>query len=299
MDESQLRRAAPTAVASSKTRLGKRLRWTKMRYGYEVAIGPNTHRVDVTVSLVSGKRSLVIDGETVDAFKSRHSTTVPGAHNLDVRVKGAFSRAKLVVDGTKFKALAAGAATQPETAPAAAAVAPLALAGAGRLLADAASRTRVAEAAPPTHRERTLALVHAASSDGYDLGRALDAVPADAAAVVAVEADDGAVFGCFLSHVPRKRDTRADPTAAVFRLGPSGGAWMSNDKAADAAFVVAARTDAFLGVGLEAASAGAALRLDASLTSASSDPSPLFGSPRLHGGDAVADVEIYALRPHR
>ena len=61
MDESQLRRAAPTAVASSKTRLGKRLRWTKMRYGYEVAIGPNTHRVDVTVSLVSGKRSLVID----------------------------------------------------------------------------------------------------------------------------------------------------------------------------------------------------------------------------------------------
>ena len=66
MDESQLRRAAPTAVASSKTRLGKRLRWTKMRYGYEVAIGPNTHRVDVTVSLVSGKRSLVIDGETVD-----------------------------------------------------------------------------------------------------------------------------------------------------------------------------------------------------------------------------------------
>ena len=298
MDESQLRRAAPTAVASSKTRLGKRLRWTKMRYGYEVAIGPNTHRVDVTVSLVSGKRSLVIDGETVDAFKSRHSTTVPGAHNLDVRVTGAFSRAKLVVDGTKFKALAAGAATQPKPAPAAA-VAPLALAGRGRLLADDAARTRVAEAAPATHRERTLALVHAASSDGYDLGRALDAVPADAAAVVAVEADDGAVFGCFLSRVPRKRDARADPTAAVFRLGPSGGAWMSNDRAADAAFVVAARTDAFLGVGLEAASAGAALRLDASLTAASSDPSPLFGSPRLHGGDAVADVEIYALRPHR
>ena len=154
MDESQLRRAAPTAVASSKTRLGKRLRWTKMRYGYEVAIGPNTHRVDVTVSLVSGKRSLVIDGETVDAFKSRHSTTVPGAHNLDVRVTGAFSRAKLVVDGTKFKALAAGAATQPKPAPAAA-VAPLALAGRGRLLADDASRIRVAEAAPATHRATT------------------------------------------------------------------------------------------------------------------------------------------------
>ena len=72
-------------------------------------------------------------------------------------------------------------------------------------------------------------------------------------------------------------------------------------KRPDSGFINCKRTPAYLAIGLDAATGGAAFRLDADLAGGWSDASEPFGSPRLHGrgaGDfSVDDVEFYALRP--
>ena len=307
--------ATPRALQRSKSYVGKRIGRSKRRYEYEIAIAGDRHRVVVDLSKVSGKRSLTIDGSRVEGFKSHHSTTVRGAHTLDVRIDsraGLLSHAVVLVDGIKFKRLPVGGAAMAAAPPGRAAAAspppPLRVAGrgaTGALRADA-DRAIVAAALPETWRERELDLVHRASEDGYDLDRACAALGPDAA-LVAVLVFEGGAFGAVLARLPGKRDAAApDADAALFALAPPAAAYRLDAAAlaADpAAFVVSARTDAFLAVGLDAASGGAALRVDAGLVAGTSDASPLFASPRLHGGPtdafAVLDFELFALRPHR
>ena len=306
-----LRRAEPCAVSTSKRSVGKRWKGSKRRYEYEFAVGPEVHTVSVTLSRLSGKRALAIDGKPVRGFATHHSAVVSGAHTIDVAVAAAVlgrSFARVDVDGARFASLAVGRPRPLDEGRAETRVVALRLAAATpSLLDDERRRLALAAAAPPAVRERALERVHVASADGYDVGRALDAFPAttDAAAVVVVRGGAaGATFGCFLSRLPTKGDRRPTSAAFLFRFGgPEPEVWAMDPNTADpAAVVVAARTDAFLAVGLDAHTATAALRLDASLSSGSSDASPLFGSPRLHGAadDAfdVLDFELYALRPH-
>lgn len=174
-------------------------------------------------------------------------------------------------------------------------------------LGSESARSVVAEAVPRTHRERALDLVHKASDDGYDLDLAcqtLHRTTTDSAVVVVVVTDSG-TFGCFLSRLPVKRDKTPDVEASLFRLASDESFWIDYNLHTDdpSAFVVAARTDAFLAVGLDAKSGGAALRIDASLSSGSSYVSALFKSPRLHAAESddfeILDFELYALQPHR
>ena len=104
----------------------------------------------------------------------------------------------------------------------------------------------------------------------------------------------------YLSRVPLENERADDVDAALVRFAPgTPEAFRLADR--PPGFVTAARTTAFLGAGLDAASGLSALKINSDLAAGASDASAAFRSPRLHGGSAegfsIADVEVYALRP--
>ena len=295
--DAELRAATPRAVMKRQDSVGKRVSASKTKHTYSFAIGGRLHEVIVDLSKWSGKRTLTVDGEKIQGFKRSHSVTLPGAHTLDVRVESKYLgvRPALYVDGTKFKRLPLHRGRRASEPPPSREPEPLAITQ-GRLLASVQRRAAIASIVPETLHERTLSVMHQASEDGYDLDRALQKFSdGRTPCVVVVEAHDQ-VFGCFLGRLPAVNERRRIDTALF--CGDRAFPLVARP---DAGFINCKRTQSYLAVGLDAATGGAAFRIDADLAGGWSDVSEPFGSPRLHGGDtgdfAVGDVEFYALRP--
>ena len=295
--DAELRAATPRAVLQRQDSVGKRVSASKTKHTYSFAIGSRLHEVIVDLSKWSGKRTLTVDGERVPNFKRSHSVTLPGAHTLDVRVESKYLgvRPALYVDGTKFKRLPLHRGRRASEPPPSRAPEPLQITK-GRLLASAKRRAAIAMIVPETLHERTLSVIHQASEDGYDLDRALQKFSDGRTPVVVVVEASDTVFGCFLGRVPTVNERRRIDTALF--CGDRAFPLVARP---DAGFINCKRTPAYLAIGLDAATGGAAFRLDADLAAGWSDASEPFGSPRLHGGGAgdfsVVDVEFYALRP--
>jgi hypothetical protein len=295
--DAELRAATPRAVLRRQDSVGKRVAASKTKHTYSFAIGSRLHEVIVDLSKWSGKRTLTVDGERVQGFKRSHSVTLPGAHTLDVRVESKYLgvRPALYVDGTKFKRLPLHRGRRASEPPPSRAPEPLAITE-GRLLASVQRRAAIASIVPETLRERTLSVIHQASEDGYDLERALQKFSdGRTPCVVVVEAHDQ-VFGCFLGRVPTVNGRRRIDVGLF--CGERAFPLVARP---DAGFINCKRTQSYLAVGLDAATGGAAFRIDADLAAGWSDASAPFGSPRLHGleeGDfSVDDVEVYSLKP--
>ena len=295
--DAELRAATPRAVMKRQDSVGKRVSASKTKHTYSFAIGSRLHEVIVDLSKWSGKRTLTVDGERIQGFKRSHSVTLPGAHTLDVRVESKYLgvRPALYVDGTKFKRLPLHRGRRASEPPPSRAPEPLAITK-GRLLASAKRRAAIASIVPETLHERTLSVMHQASEDGYDLDRALQKFSDGRTPCVVVVEACGEVFGCFLGRVPTVNGRRRIDVGLF--CGERAFPLVARP---DAGFINCKRTQSYLAIGLDAATGGAAFRIDADLAAGWSDAAAPFGSPRLHGGDAgdfsVDDVEFYALRP--
>ncbi|KAJ8605839.1 hypothetical protein CTAYLR_000510 [Chrysophaeum taylorii] len=180
-----------------------------------------------------------------------------------------------------------------------------------QLLESDKAREIVAKALPERLRGRRLRRRYAARLDGYDLAslsrRCADLANKPVVIVMAVDATN--LVGCFLGSAPFGTVSRvtaetkgASLEASVFKFlthKPDHACFACQPERLfddPGAFVIAARTPAFLAVAANAQTGGAALRLNSDLSSASTEASPLFQSPQLHKPDFdVQDVEVYAL----
>lgn len=187
-----------------------------------------------------------------------------------------------------------------------------------QLLAPEHVRTAIAPALPERLRTRQLKREYAAHVDGY----ALETMSLKCAAlankpvVIACALEDDCLLGCFIGAAPFgtldrvTAETKASSLeASVFRVRKtfSHSFDCNTDMLFDdpGKFVIAARTRNFLAIAANQITGGAALRLSSDLATATSEPSPLFASPSLHGKHPdespqedtfdILDVEVYSL----
>ena len=103
-------------------------------------------------------------------------------------------------------------------------------------------------------------MIHQASEDGYDLDRALQKFSDGRTPCVVVVEACGEVFGCFLGRVPTVNGRRRIDVGLF--CGERAFPLVARP---DAGFINCKRTQNYLAIGLDAATGGAALRLDADL----------------------------------
>lgn len=187
-----------------------------------------------------------------------------------------------------------------------------------QLLSSKAARRIVACSVPRRLRTHRLRRVYAAHNQGYDLGSMSNACAefANQPCVIVIAVSETDIVGCFLGAAPFGTVARVTTESKAASLEASVFRYLVHEhEVADCydcdletlfdqpgAFVIAARTKAFLAIAANSATGGAALRLSSDLSTGSSEPSPLFDSPHLHTAPTVAnvrdtfqvcDVEVY------